>query len=407
MTCYRILILVAALLLAGCGKEKKQEADADAATPVQTAKAVTQSIQQIITADAILYPVSQSAVTAKISAPVRRFLVNRGDHVKQGQLLAELEDRDLVSAADESKALYDQSEAQFQTMTKGTIPEDTTKAKTDVDTTRQALDAAKKLYGNRVALVREGALAQRLADDAKVALVQAQSQFDVAQRHLDSLQNVSRAAEIRAAQSQVDAASARLAGARSQVSYSEVRSPIDGIVADRALNAGEMASSGIALITVVNISEIVARANIPVREVGSVKVGDKAAITAPDGELTGRVTVVSPAVDPSSTTVEVWVLVRNPGDKLKPGVTAKVSIQARTISDAIVIPMLALLSSAEGENEVMLVGSDSVAHEQKVEIGVRQGDKVQITKGVRDGDLVVTSGGVGLADKTKVEVAHD
>jgi RND family efflux transporter MFP subunit len=269
------------------------------------------------------------------------------------------------------------------------------------------LDAAKKLYGNRVALVREGALAQRLADDAKVALVQAQSQFDVAQRHLDSLQNVSRAAEIRAAQSQVDAASARLAGARSQVSYSEVRSPIDGIVADRALNAGEMASSGIALITVVNISEIVARANIPVREVGSVKVGDKAAITAPDGELTGRVTVVSPAVDPSSTTVEVWVLVRNPGDKLKPGVTAKVSIQARTISDAIVIPMLALLSSAEGENEVMLVGSDSVAHEQKVEIGVRQGDKVQITKGVRDGDLVVTSGGVGLADKTKVEVAHD
>ena len=407
MAAHRVFILLVLLALGSCGKEKKQDADADAAAPVQTTKAAMESIQQIITADAILYPVSQSAVTAKLGAPIRRFLVNRGDRVKQGQLLAELEDRDLVSALDESRALYDQSEAQFQAITKGTIPEDVTKARTDLNTARQALEAAKKLYDNRVALVREGALAQKLADDANVALVQAQSQFDISQGHLSSLQTVSRTAQIRGAQSQVDAAKARLAGARSQVSYSEVRSPIDGIVADRALNAGEMASSGTALLTIVNISDLVARANIPVQDVGRLKVGDPATISAPDGELAGRVTVVSPAVSPSSTTVQVWVLAHNPGNKFKPGVTAKVSVQARTIANAVVIPVAALLSSPEGDNQVMLVGSDSIAHEKKVEVGVRQGQKVQITEGVIAGDNVITVGGVGLADKSKVEVVHE
>ncbi len=407
MALRRFAALALTLMLCACAKPKKQEADADAATPVETAKATTESIRQFVTADAVLYPVSQSAITAKISAPVRRFLVNRGDSVKRGQLLAELEDRDLVSALDESKALYDQSEAQFQTMTKGTLPDDTAKAQADLDTSRQALDAAQKLYDNRVALVREGALAQKTADDAKVALVQAQSQFDIARRHWDSLQTVSRTGQTRSAQSQVDAAKARLAGAKLQVGYAEVRSPINGIVADRALNAGEMASSGTALVTVVDVSDIVARANIPVREIVRIHTGDQATITAPDGQLTGRVTVVSPAVDPASTTVEVWVRARNPGDRLKPGVTAKVSIQARTIPNAIVIPAAALLASGEGENEVMLVSSDSIAHEQKVEVGIRNGDKVQITEGVKNGDIVVISGGVGLADKAKVEVAHE
>ncbi len=394
----------ASLATYSCGGSAKKAEAEDPVTPVQVATVERQSIQHRITAEAILYPISQSAVTSKISAPVRRFLVNRGDHVRAGQLLAELEDRDLVAAVKESTALYSQAESQYQTITKATIPEDQTKSKTDVDSARQALDAAKKLYDNRVTLVREGALAQKLADDAKVALVQAQSQLDIAQRHLESVQTVSRAEQIKNAQAQVDAAHARVAGAQAQVSYAQIRSPIDGIVADRPLNSGEMASSGTALVTIVNISEIVARANVPVREARSLKVGGVATLAAPDGDLTGKVTVVSPGVDASSTTIEVWIRARNPGEKLKPGVTAKVSIAAETVSDALVVPAAALVSSDEGGSEVMLVGADSLAHEQKVETGIRQGDIVQISEGLKGGEKVVITGNVGLADKAKVEV---
>ena len=177
--------MFAAALLAGCGKEKSKEEAAEAATPVTLETAVHGAIDHMVTADAILYPINQANVTPKISAPVKRVLVNRGDHVRAGQIVAELESADLAAAANESKSQYEQSVAAFQTTTGATVPDDKTKAEADVQSARQVFDSAKKLYDNRVALQKEGALAQKLVDDAKVALVQAQSQLETAQRHLD------------------------------------------------------------------------------------------------------------------------------------------------------------------------------------------------------------------------------
>jgi HlyD family secretion protein len=400
---FLICVLVTSLSGCGGGKEKAAE-DQDAATSVQVAKAERGPIERIVKADAILYPASQAAITSKIGAPVKRFLVNRGDHVTKGQVLAELEDGDLVSAVSESKAQAEQAEAQFLTTTEATLPEDLTKARADDDSAKQALDAAKKLYDNRVALVREGALAQKLADDAKVSLVQAQSQFDTASRHLEAVQRVSGAQQTKSAQGALDAAKAHYKSAQAQLAYAEIRSPIDGIVADRPVAAGEMAGGGSPIITVVDISEIVARANVPASEIGHVKVGQSAMISSSNGDLPAKVTVVSPVASPASTTIEVWVRAKNPGGTFKPGITTQVSIRVETIPDAVIVPVSALLNSDEGGAEVMVVTPDSVAHETKVETGVREDDRVQITEGLKGGESVVTSGGVGLADKSKVEV---
>jgi HlyD family secretion protein len=135
-----------------------------------------------------------------------------------------------------------------------------------------------------------------------------------------------------------------------------------------------------------------------------VKIGDPATITQTDAQLTanGKVTVVSPAVDPNSTTVEVWVEAGNPGERLKPGATVRVDIHAETIKNAIVIPAMALLPSAEGGVQVLVVGADSKAHEKKIEVGVREPDKVQIVKGLAVGEKVITVGGVGMEDGAKV-----
>ena len=86
-----LLLLIA--LLAGCGKggDAKEAAEQEAPTPVTVEPAVRGAIDHVVTADAVLYPINQANVTPKISAPVRRILVNRGDHVRAGQLLAELE----------------------------------------------------------------------------------------------------------------------------------------------------------------------------------------------------------------------------------------------------------------------------------------------------------------------------
>src|SRR5713101_3793788 len=199
--------IAAFALLQGCGKGKATaEGEApEAPTPVTVEAATLGAIDHVVTADAVLYPINQANVTAKISAPVKRVLVNRGDHVRAGQLLAELETGDLSAAVEESRHQYEQAQAAYQTMTGATVVEDKGKAQSDVQAAQQALEASKKLYENRVALVREGALAQKLADDARVALAQAQSQFDTAQRHLEALNQVSQREAIRSVQAQMHA----------------------------------------------------------------------------------------------------------------------------------------------------------------------------------------------------------
>jgi multidrug efflux pump subunit AcrA (membrane-fusion protein) len=362
------------------------------------------SIDRIVSASAILYPVDQANVMPKISAPVKTFYVKRGDHVNKDQLLAVLENKDLQAAVGDSKGAYQQAQSAYRTTTAATIPEDTNKAQQDVQASKQAMEAAQKVYESRKLLFDQGALARRLVDEANVAYVQARSQYEIALKHLQSVESVSRIEQVKSAEAQVGSAKAKVEGAEAQLSYSEIRSPIAGIVADRPLYPGEMASAGNPLLTVVNISRVIARANVPVGQAATLKVGDSATISQTDAQLeaTGKVTVVSPAVDPNSTTVQVWVEANNPGERLKPGATVRVDIHAETIKDAIVIPAIALLPSAEGGVQVLVVGPDSKAHEKKVEVGIREPDKVQIVKGLEVGEKVITVGGVGLEDGAKV-----
>lgn len=398
--------IAACVLLSGCGKGKAEaEGEApEAPTPVTVEAASLGAIDHVVEADAVLYPINQANVTAKISSPVKRVLVNRGDHVRAGQLLAELESGDLAASANESNSLYEQQQAAYQTLTGATTLDDKTKAQTDVQTAQQVLDAAKKVYDSRVALQKDGALAGKMVDDAKVAMVQAQSQLETAQRHLEGLNQVSQRESIRGAQAQMNAAKAHYENAAVQLTYAQISSPINGVVADRSVFPGEMPPSGAPLLSIIDISQVVARANVPVKDATSIRVGRPARISGPEGDLAGRVTVVSPSVDASTTTVQVWVQLPNPGERLKPGGTVRVAIIAETIQNTVVVPAAALLNSDEGGPKAMVIDKDSVAHERKISVGFRQGDRVQIVSGLAAGDQVVTSGGLGLEDKAKVAI---
>jgi HlyD family secretion protein len=396
------------MLLVACGKAKEKEAaEGENPTPVMVEAAVRGAVDHMVIADAVLYPINQANVTAKIASPIKRMLVNRGDHVRAGQLLAELESADLAAAVNESKSQYDQQQASLQNLTGATVPEDKTKAQADVQSAQQTFEAAKKLYDNRVALQREGALAQKLVDDAKVAMVQAQSQLETAQRHLQALNQVSQREAIRGAEAQVNAAKAHNESAVAQLSYAQLRSPISGIVSDRSVYAGEMPAAGTPIISIVDISQIVARANVPVKDAAAIQVGRPARITGPDGDIPGKVTVVSPSVDPSTTSVEVWVQAANPGEKLKPGGTVRVAIIAETIQNTLIVQASALLNADDGGQKVMVIavnGTNGIARERRVAVGIRQGDRVQIVSGLQEGEMVVTSGGLGLEDKAKVTI---
>ena len=191
-----------------------------------------------------------------------------------------------------------------------------------------------------------------------------------------------------------------------QLSYSKIYSPIDGVIADRPLWTGEMASPTTPLLTVMDVSRVVARVNIAQAQAAPVKVGQPATITLTDtGEkLEGKVTVVSPATDPSSTAVQAWVQATNPGERLKPGASVHVGVVTGEAANAMVVPLTAILPGEEGGTAVVVVSSDSVAHLRKVDVGIREGDKVQLLNGVKPGESVVVVGGLGVEDKAKVKV---
>lgn len=373
---------------------------------VQTSAAQQTTIQQVITAEAVLFPINQAAITPKVNAPVRRFYVTRGSKVRRGQLLAVLENRDLAAAEMENKGTYEQAQAAYQTTTASSLPEELQKAELEVRTTKEALEAAQKLYDSRQNLFQQGALPRKSLDEASVALAQARSQSEVAQKHLAGLQAVGQKQGMKAASGQLTSAKGKYLGAAAQLGYTEIRSPIDGVVTDRPLYPGEMPPAGTPLLTLMDTSQVIARAHIPQEAAAVLKRGDPATINSPEsGDVAGKVTLVSPALDPNSTTVEVWVQAANPEGKLRPGSTVRVSMVAETVPDAVVIPASALLKTPEGETTVMLAGADGRAHEQAVETGIRHEDAVQIVKGLKPGDTVITTGAYGLPDKTKIRAA--
>jgi HlyD family secretion protein len=373
---------------------------------VQAATAGKAAISQVVTAEAVVYPAAQAVITPKINAPVRRFLVNRGQKVRKGQLLAELENRDLSAAAMDNKGAFDQAQATFETSVKGTLPAEFEKAQLDLETAKQELDAQEKLYASREDLFKQGALPRKDLDQARVALAQARSAYNLAKQHLDALNSGGKQQALKSAGGQLTSAKGKLLGAEAQLSYSEIRSPIDGYITDRPLYPGEMASTNAPLLTVMDLSRIIAKAHIPQSDALLLHKGDKASITIAGSEekIEGAVTVVSPALDPNSTTVEVWVQAANPGQQLRPGMTVELLMVAKNVPEALVIPTTALLNAHGDSAQVMVIDSESIAQGRDVKTGIQNGDHVQVVSGLQAGEQVVTLGAYGLPDRTKVKI---
>ncbi len=391
------------LVTGGCSSDK---GDQEPTVTVQVSAVEKTTIQHTISAQAILFPRQQAAIVPKISAPVKKFLVKRGSPVREGQLLAVLENRDLSAAAQENKGSYDQAQAAYETTTAAGLPEEIRKAEADAQQSQQALDAQEKVYESRQVLFDQGALPRKELDQSRVDVTQARNQAAIAKKHLDTLNAIGKQLELKSAASQLESAKGKYLGAEAQLSYSEIRSPMGGVITDRPLYPGEMAAAGTPLLTVMDISSVIAKAHIPQNDAAVLKVGDKGTMTVPGIEepIEGKVTVVSPALDPNSTTVEVWFEAKNPKHTLKPGTSVQLSLTAQTVKDALVVPANAVITTPDGSPAVLVAGSDGRAHQKAVKLGIRNGDDVQILDGLTQSDKVVATGAYGLPDKTKIKI---
>jgi HlyD family secretion protein len=388
----------------GCAKAEKEK---EPEVSVQTTPAEKEDISQIVNEEAVIFPLQQATVAPKITSTIKHFLVQRGTKVKKGQLLAVLENADLAAAAESSRGDFDQAQAAYTTAVTSGLPQQIQKAELDAASAKSAFDAAEKVYNSRKDLFQQGALPRRELDAAEVALVAARSQNEQAQKQLVDLQRIGKEQALKSAQGQRLAAEGKYHGAAAQLSYSEIKSPIDGVVTDRPLNVGDLATANQPLLTVMNISKLIAKGHIPQSEAAQLKVGNPAQLKVPgmDEPIEGKVILVSPALDPGSTTIEVWVEAKKPNPALRPGITVQVAMTAKTVKEAVVVPAAAVYKNPEGNgNYVLVAGTDDKAHMKPVQVGIRNGEDAQIASGINPGDPVITSGGYAVPDGTKIKV---
>jgi len=396
------------LLWSGCAHQEDTTEKTVVSVKVTPAKLA--EVRMTVTAPATVYAREQANISSRITAHIRELRVRKGDAVAANQVLAVLENRDLLAQRDEVRAALSDAEANLQKISAGTLPTDVEKARGQVVSAEAALNQAQKNYTRRSELFKQGAIPGRDLLASETDLAQAKASYDVAKRTLDLLEHQSREQDIKIAESQVAQAKARLANIETQLQFAEIHSPFAGTVTEQFMYPGDLAKPENPVFTVMDLAVAIARAQIPESQAGSVKTGQPcsfASVDAPAAGANGRITVVNRAIDPAKRTVEVWCEMPNSDRKLRAGAFGSVTITTGAVPNALVVPIGAV-QFAEGTHSgsAYVVDAKEVAHKVEIETGERSQGNVQVTKGLNAGDLVIVEGGYGLPDGTQVRTAE-
>jgi len=396
-------------LFAGCGSH--EEAPLKPMVDVRVAKAETVDVKIIVRAPASVFARAQANISSRMTAPIRKLLVRKGDNVAAGQVLAQLDNRDLLAQRDEAMAAVTDADANLQRLTSGTLPTDIERARGQAVSAEAALNQAQKICDRRRQLFEQGAIPQRDLLVSQTELAQANAAYEVANKSLDLLQNQSRDKDILIAKSKVEQAQARLSLVKVQLEFTEIRSVSMGTITEQFMFPGDMAKPDAPLFTIMDLSVAVARAQIPETEVTAVRAGESCTFIPSDdrgASFDGRVSMVNQAVDPARRTIEAWCEIPNPKRVLRGGVFGQVMIVTGVAPKSIVVPLTAIqLVEGTKKGFVMVAGDKGVAIKKEVETGEVFEGKVQIKSGVTAGDSVIVQGAYGLPDGTQIRVQEE
>lgn len=397
-------ISVVFLTLVGC--QSKEEDPPPPLVDVAVATAEEADVVVSVRAPATVFPREVANISARLTAPIREMRVRKGDNVGHSQVLAILENRDLMAQRAEAAATLADAEATLAKMSTGTLPTDVERARGQEATTLAALNQAEKFYERRKQLFEQGAIPARDLLLSETELAQAKANHDVAAKALRLLENQSMERDLEIARSRVEQARGRLAFVEAQISYSELRSPFGGTITEQFLFPGDMAKPDTPIVTVADLSVAVARAQIPEASAAEVRKGEDCSLTPADRPAVrykGSITVVNRAVDPLRRTVEVWCEIPNGTQELRAGVFGTAAVETGLMRKAVVVPVTALqFEEGTSQGTITLVDAGRKVQKKLVETAPASEGKVAVLSGISAGDTVIVQGGYGLEDGTEV-----
>ncbi|MGA9040358.1 MAG: efflux RND transporter periplasmic adaptor subunit [Terriglobales bacterium] len=359
--------------------------------PTKLAKVEKGDLAKSVVATGKVEPITKVEVKSKASGIVKKLLVDAGDKVKKGQLLAQLDKLEIEAQVEQSKASLQAAEANL-TSSKA----DWERAKVDAEGPDVPL--TKRAYDRAEGMAKDGVVSQSALDDAEKEYKMALNKQNVAKAQITVL-----LAKIAQSQAQISESRANLDQLEEQLSYTDIVSPIDGVVLSRDVELGDAVSSILVLgssatlvMTLGDTSSVYVKGKVDESDIGRVYLGQPARIKVEsfkDKTFNGVVTKISPmGVEKDNvTTFEVRASINNPGGELKAEMTANAEIILEEHKNVLQIPEGAILydkdkkASVEIPNPKAKDGKDKIA----VNIGISNGAKTEVLSGLKEGQEVV------------------
>jgi len=336
-------------------------------------------------------PITKVEVKSKASGIVKKLYVDYGDRVKQGQLLAQLDKIEIQAQVDQSRAALEAAQANLSS-----AQADYERAKVDAE--GPDVPPLKRAYDRAIGMAKDGVVSASALDDAEKNYTMAVNKQNVAKAQVTVLR-----AKIAQAQAQMAQDQANLKQLEEQLSYTDILSPIEGIVLSRDVEMGDAVSSILVLgstatlvMTLGDTSEVYVKGKVDESDIGKVYLGQRARIKVEsfkDKTFEGKVTKISPmGVEKDNvTTFEVRVSIQNPGGELKAEMTANAEIILEEHKNVLQIPEGAILYDKEKKASVEIPNPKAKDGKEKiaVNIGISNGAKTEVLSGLKEGDKVV------------------
>ncbi|EKQ70991.1 RND family efflux transporter, MFP subunit [Leptolyngbyaceae cyanobacterium JSC-12] len=376
---------------------------------VQTVTVERENLPVIITANGVIQPERSVNVSPKSSGVLKDLLVKEGDRVEQEQILAYMDASNLQGQLTQAKGQLASAQASLQKALAGNRTQDVAQAEARVRDAEAALRQAEQNYQQNQQLYTTGAISQREYNTSLADRDRAIAQLNLAKQALSLQQAGSRPEDVAQARAEVTWAEGQLQTIQAQINDTVIRAPFSGVVTRKFADPGSFVTpttSGSSVSSATSSSILALAANNQVvakvaeTSIPKIKLGQRVTITAdayPDQTFTGRVTQIATqsTVEQNVTNFEVKMAIADPKNQLKAGMNVNVEFNVGTLTNALVIPTVAIVRREEGTGVLLANQGEGKSRFQAIKTGATVNDKTVVTEGLESGQKVLLSFPVG------------
>lgn len=398
--------LTTVLALTGCGR-KTATTMSDPVIPVKVMAVNQGTVSESTTYAVTIEPIEQASISAKMGGRVASIPVQLGTYVRKGQVLIRLDAEDASNAVRQAEASVASAQANLRSTKSGSRSQQVAMAKSQLAQAQVAYDIALKNYERMKGLYDQNLISKTQYEQAYLQMEQAKAGLNSAKESLSLTTEGATTDQIAMAEAGLRQAEAGLAAARTQMANTVITAPCSGYVTMLNIHPGEMASPGVPIVGVAELSNVYAVANVGQSVIALLQKNSaipmEFEINGESIKLSGHVDQMALSSNATTKTYAVKMLLRNGDQRLKGGMVGKAWFTLRTSPEgSLVVPADSVLKE-DGENIVYLAqGSKAVV--KQVSVGLSDGKMMEITSGLKAGDSLIVSGQYRLKPSSKIEV---